>query len=132
MSRLSDERLAKARQVDFATILHERGIRLLGRWPNLCGPCPQCGGRDRFGVNLKKQVFNCRICRARGGGPIDFVMFLDGCDFSGAVEVLAGAAPERTDCSISKQPALAIKKCEEKDNARKSLSGDFIWDYKAF
>jgi len=26
------------------------------------GPCPRCGGRDRFGVNTRKRVFNCRGC----------------------------------------------------------------------
>ncbi|MBB4005820.1 hypothetical protein [Allorhizobium taibaishanense] len=29
------------------------------------GPCPRCGGKDRFSVNLSKNVFNCRSC---GGG----------------------------------------------------------------
>ena len=27
-----------------------------------CGPCPKCGGRDRFSVNAKRGVFNCRGC----------------------------------------------------------------------
>jgi hypothetical protein len=26
------------------------------------GPCPLCGGRDRFSVNTKKDVFSCRGC----------------------------------------------------------------------
>jgi phage/plasmid primase-like uncharacterized protein len=25
------------------------------------GPCPMCGGKDRFSVNTRKGVFNCRM-----------------------------------------------------------------------
>jgi DNA primase len=53
------------------------------------GPCPVCGGRDRFSVNMRKRLFNCR----GGGGKGDviaLVMHVDGCSFSEAVERLAG------------------------------------------
>ena len=36
------------------------------------GPCPLCGGRDRFSINTKKDVFNCRGCGV-GGDAVDLV-----------------------------------------------------------
>jgi 5S rRNA maturation endonuclease (ribonuclease M5) len=89
--------IEKAKETDIDRIVRTRNIKLGGRPPELAGPCPQCGGTDRFSVHLGKQVFNCRGCGAKGHGAIDLVMFLDGSDFKGAVETLAGqaAAPKR-------------------------------------
>lgn len=56
--------------------------------PERCGPCPFCGGHDRFSINVKKGVFNCR--GTEGGGPIDLVMHCRGTDFLTACEVLTG------------------------------------------
>ncbi len=68
--------------------MEERGFRLRGRIERV-GPCPLCGGADRFAVNTRKQVFNCRGC-GQGGDVIALVQFLDGCDFVEAVAILAG------------------------------------------
>jgi hypothetical protein len=57
------------------------------------GPCPVCRGRDRFAINIRKQVWHCRGC-GRGGDVIELVRHLDDCDFSRAVETLAGPAPD--------------------------------------
>jgi phage/plasmid primase-like uncharacterized protein len=74
--------------------------------------CPICGGKDRFAVNTKKQVFNCRVCHAKGG-VIDLVKALDGVGYLDAIATLAGAAPVRTDCSIAKQSSPATKQRKE-------------------
>jgi phage/plasmid primase-like uncharacterized protein len=55
----------------------------------LIGPCPVCGGRDRFAINPKKAVWNCRNCRM-GGDVIDLVRHLDDCGFNDAIEQLTG------------------------------------------
>jgi len=47
------------------------------------GPCPVCEGTDRFSINTRKQVWNCRGCR--GGKVISLVQHLDGCTFPDAV-----------------------------------------------
>jgi Toprim domain/CHC2 zinc finger len=65
-----------------------RGIKLIGRGERV-GPCPVCGGRDRFSINVKKQIWNCRGC-AKGGDVVDLVQHLDGVDFKIAVATLAG------------------------------------------
>src|SRR5262249_27143166 len=51
----------------------------------LAGPCPKCAGRDRFSVNIKKQVFNCRGCEV-GRDVIALAQLIYGCDFAEAVE----------------------------------------------
>jgi len=77
-------------------------VQLAGRYTQLRrkatgeyeGPCPKCGGHDRFTVDAKGWF--CRTCRpydqAHGWfGPIDFVMWITGLDFKGAVGFLTGA-----------------------------------------
>jgi phage/plasmid primase-like uncharacterized protein len=89
--------LSFARAVPIERIVDERGIKLRGRVERI-GPCPICGGTDRFSVNVKKQVFNCRGCNI-GGDVIALAMFLDGCDFRTACTILTGdkASVERGD-----------------------------------
>jgi hypothetical protein len=65
-----------------------RGIKLVGG-VDRCGPCPVCGGRDRFAINVMKQVFNCRGC-GRGGDVIDLIRLLDGVGYKQALAILAG------------------------------------------
>ena len=68
-----------------------RRIKLVGRGERV-GPCPVCGGRDRFSINIEKQIWNCRGC-AKGGDVVDLVQHLDNCDFRAAVQTLAGDDP---------------------------------------
>jgi hypothetical protein len=56
------------------------------------GPCPVCGGTDRFSINTKKQVFGCRHCK-KGGDVIELVRHLDKVDFNKACETLTGEPP---------------------------------------
>jgi hypothetical protein len=56
------------------------------------GPCPGCGGTDRFSLNLKKNIFWCRKS-AEGGDGIALARHVQGVDFLGAVEILTGRAP---------------------------------------
>ena len=37
----------------------------------LAGACPRCGGRDRFAVNLRKRLWNCRGCGTGGDAHLD-------------------------------------------------------------
>jgi putative DNA primase/helicase len=92
-----DAWVAKARSVRIEDECSRRGIVFNGQAGKTerCGPCPKCGGEDRFAVNTKKQVFNCRGCGACGD-VVAFVRFLDDSDFAHAVEVLTGERPKRT------------------------------------
>lgn len=53
------------------------------------GPCPLCGGDDRFHVDVVKGRFYCRQCYPRGGDVIDLVMRVEGVSFSEACSHLA-------------------------------------------
>jgi putative DNA primase/helicase len=89
MTRISSEWIERARRTPIENIIDERGIRLRG-YVDRSGPCPRCGGNDRFAVSRRKQVFNCRGCGV-GGDVIALVQFLDGCEFRAAVEWLCGS-----------------------------------------
>jgi putative DNA primase/helicase len=80
--------LDRARGVSIAEAAHLLGLRL-PRVGEHEGPCPACGGRDRFSINSRKGVWNCR---GAGGGndAISLVKHVRGVDFKGAVELLAG------------------------------------------
>jgi hypothetical protein len=56
----------------------------IGEW---AGPCPVCGGRDRFSVNTKKGVFNCRGCGV-GGDAIALTRHVLGCSYPDALAFL--------------------------------------------
>jgi DNA primase len=74
---------ARARTVRIEDETARRGIKLKRVGAEQVGPCPKCGGEDRFSINVKKQVFHCRGCDG-GGDVIALVKHLDGCDFLAA------------------------------------------------
>ena len=45
---------------------------------SLCGPCPKCGGTDRFVYRIDQQRFWCRQCNPGGGDVIDFHAWIEG------------------------------------------------------
>jgi phage/plasmid primase-like uncharacterized protein len=91
MTAVSDGRIEQARAVPIEDELARRGIKLRRTGAELNGPCPVCGGTDRFAVHLKKQCWNCRCCGV-GGNVIRLVQHVDGVDFKTAVETLVGDA----------------------------------------
>jgi CHC2-type zinc finger protein len=64
--------IARARAVRIEDEIARRGVKLKGRAPERYGPCPKCGGTDRFAINSSKQIWNCRGCQ-RGGDVISLV-----------------------------------------------------------
>jgi len=91
--RTREDWIDSARETRIEDVIEQRGIVLRRSGVERVGPCPRCGGDDRFAVHLSKQVFNCRGCGAKGGDAIALVCFLDGCGFLDAVETLAGPLP---------------------------------------
>jgi DNA primase len=81
--------IERARAVPIMDELTRRGIKLRRVGAEHVGPCPKCGGTDRFSVNPKKLVWNCRGC-STGGDVIDLVQHLDGGTFDDNVTTLAG------------------------------------------
>jgi len=54
------------------------------------GPCPWCGGDDRFRV--RADFFACRVCE-RKGDAIEFIMEKQSASFAEAVSILGGNLP---------------------------------------
>jgi Toprim domain/Zinc-binding domain of primase-helicase len=93
-----NECVERAKATSILQIIRARGIKLPysgSKRMHLAGPCPHCGGDDRFSVNVSKGkgLFYCRHCNVGGGGAIDLVKFIDDTDFVGAVAVITGGTP---------------------------------------
>lgn len=59
----------------------------------LAGPCPRCGGTDRFYVQAG--FFACRSCHPQRGDAIEFAVWLNGLDFQSACEWLGAPTTPR-------------------------------------
>jgi CHC2 zinc finger len=91
-----DHRIADAKSRDMDQVIEMLGIATLKRFgAERIGPCPQCGGDDRFGVNVRKRMFQCRRCGGKGDA-IGLVQFVLGYDFPKALEWLCGPRQELT------------------------------------
>lgn len=53
------------------------------------GPCPKCGGRDRFFLRKDGLRWGCRKCHPNTSDAIEFLQWLDGLTFRQACECLA-------------------------------------------
>jgi hypothetical protein len=88
------ETIARARAVSIEDELGRRGITptLRRQGHDLAGPCPLCGGEDRFAISTAKQCWNCRQCKPDKitGDVIGLVQWLDNCGFEQAIETLTG------------------------------------------
>ena len=84
----------RARAVPIEKEIERRGVKLRREGLERVGACPKCGGDDRFAINMKKQVFNCRVCGI-GGDVIQLVEHLDGVDFNTACTQLTGQPPPK-------------------------------------
>jgi hypothetical protein len=85
--------LERARTADILEIAERLGTRLRKSGLEWVGPCPKCGGRDRFALNPKKQIFNCRRC-ATGGDVISLARLVHDPNFVKAVEFINGQQVE--------------------------------------
>jgi putative DNA primase/helicase len=87
------------------------------------GPCPGCGGTDRFSINTRKQLFNCRGCGAKGD-VIALSMHAGGATFAQTVAALSGEAQ----AAIRALPPRPRNPDPDEDADRNSRSALRIWD----
>jgi len=85
----------------------------------LCGPCPKCGGNDRF--HCEADWFFCRQCHPKRGDAIAFVMWIDGVDFKSAVALLTNA-PMPTTSPTKRTRAAKANEWNEPAQRAKVLS----------
>lgn len=96
MSARDDFRIqeAHARPItEVADLLAIAGLKRGGH--EMTGPCPKCGGTDRFSLNVRKNIFNCRRCGA-AGDQIRLVEFVLGLTFPAALDWLCGPVQQLT------------------------------------
>ena len=121
------DKIACAKSVPIEQIADERKIRLRGGIERV-GPCPICGGTDRFAINIKKQVWNCRGCQT-GGDVIALVQHLDGVDFRTAVQTILGQAP--TTACLRPSPVSDVRKLEtEKYERKQHRKAALLWEHR--
>lgn len=81
---------AEAQQITCIDWAVRQGWAISKRGNDRCGPCPKCGGKDRFGISLSKNVWLCRGCKPEGGDVIALVMHMEDLDFRSALERITG------------------------------------------
>jgi putative DNA primase/helicase len=129
-----DALVEEARARDMISVARQHGAKLskygTTEW---VGPCPVCGtGRDRFSINPKKGVFNCRVCSKGGHGPVDLEMFLGGCNFVEAVKRLTNTislSGKRLPTAKTADPerAAAHERERERDEAEQHETASWLW-----
>lgn len=103
-----------------------------GSW---AGPCPFCGGVDRFVVRPggrpsegRAPGWLCRVCQPRGGTVIDYVMMRDGATFREAVDTLArdhgleDMPAERVEAIRVEVAGAAIREHTRRELARETMA----------
>ncbi len=133
--RNNEERLAEAQAMSIEEIASRLGImddlKRAGR--EYVGPCPACGGSDRFGINPDRDVYNCRTCG--GGDGIALVRLVMQCDFPAALDFLVGEADlqvdpaerERRKKNAERQRLERLKKAAKARQHSMALAKE-IWD----
>jgi DNA primase catalytic core len=88
--KIPPETIRKARNTDLAKLVESRGLILKEKGKDLVGLCPFHDDTEpSLIITPGKNLFHCFSCSA-GGDPIEFIMKLDGLEFSQAVGRLSG------------------------------------------
>lgn len=99
------------------------------------GPCPNCGGTDRFSIHTRKNLYACRQCNIAGEGVIKLVMETQDVGFTEACEIITGRKadaprdPER-EAEIRRQNEAAERqRAEDAERYRQKArtEGYAIW-----
>lgn len=87
----------RARGVDLESAAGIAGARLRkAGGAEMVGPCPRCGGTDRFSINIKRAVWNCRQSEG-GNDSIGLLQHCLGLPFVEACEMLTGDPPPQAE-----------------------------------
>jgi len=120
-----------ARGHDMLALAQAHGARL-SRYTatEFVGPCPVCGtGNDRFSVNVKQQMFFCRVCNRGGHGAIDLEMFLAGSSFGKAVTRLTDGRYPVTRIATTPNAVNASKRERDARAANQHAKAAWLWHH---
>ena len=113
--RIPDEVIADAAARDIRQLAAMRVELSTVSKDELQGPCPLCGGEDRFYVQAS--YFGCRKCKKLTNGAINFVSWVDGIPFREAVAKLTNN--KFAEASVKRAPTATTS----------TAKGD--WDYRS-
>lgn len=90
--RIPQDLVEKAGALDVAALAERYGFAKAHGRGETVGPCPGCGGDDRFSVNAAKNIWRCRQGGGEpvGGDAIALVQHVEQCSFRRAIEILLG------------------------------------------
>jgi len=83
------------------------------------GPCPVCGGTDRFSIHTGKNLWNCRVCERSGNDVISLVMWSENLEFVPACELITG---RNADAPIDAARAAHLRLQTEKEAQRRAAT----------
>jgi putative DNA primase/helicase len=113
----------EAKSRDILAVAQMFGAKLARTGANEhAGPCPMCGGRDRFSVNTKKKLWNCRGC-GKGGDVIQLLRHILGATFNEAIVELTG---EQWTPIKSPQRSL-IEPIPDEDASHRHQKARWLW-----
>jgi len=130
MGRVSDQQIEDARAMTIAEVMERVPLpELKSAGRELVGPCPSCGGDDRFSINKDRNVYNCRSCG--GGDAIGLAALALGCDFLDAVAHLAGASVEIDEAERLRRQERRRREREKRDRDAERYRQKAISDARA-
>lgn len=125
--------LAQMREEALRTTVEAWAIRArlpLSRGVERVGPCPVCGGKDRFAVNTRKNAWNCLGCDKGGKDSISLAMHIHGVDFVGALEMITGRSAKdaknesATEKAVREDQMAALRQKADADKMRRDREAD--------
>lgn len=114
MSTAIDLFIEEARAVTVTEAAGILGIPITSR--NYAGPCPSCGGNDRFSISPARQAWNCRGCGKGGRDGIGLMALANGHDI-GSRSGFLGACSDVTGKPV---PDAGEAETEEERRAREA------------
>jgi DNA primase len=125
------------RQVDLVMLVQRDGVQLQGAAEKY-GPCPVCGGNDRFHVKEHNGIgyFFCRSCHYDVGGrlwhdAIDYLAWTRGMCFRDAVAYLGGWAGEPSALPVRRRPAPQLQPIQSISPAVREVLNAAVAHYQA-
>ena len=99
---ISQTVIDQARQTNLVSVAERYTTLRKEAAKEYAGPCPKCGGVDRF--HVKPDGWFCRQCHPKFADQIEFVRWADGADFTTAIERLTGQRPMQA--TIQRKPTV--------------------------
>lgn len=89
-TQADDAKRAALQNADIVRMAEQR-VELRKNGKQSAGPCPKCGGDNRF--YCEKSYFACRKCHPERGDAIEYIKWLDNLPYADALAKLGGPLP---------------------------------------